>query len=84
MDDEAIYRIRVAGRLGPEWSARLANMSLVVCDEPGHGTATDLTGSVADQASLMAVLSQLYELGATLLAVERRESHDNSITDTCK
>jgi len=35
---------------------------------------TELTGRIPDQAALMGMLAQLYNLGVTLLAVERLET----------
>ena len=70
-DDGATYQIRVHGRLNPEWSARLGDLTFAVHDAGGRAAVTDLTGWVADQAALMGVLEQLYALGATILSVER-------------
>jgi len=64
------YRIRVGGRLGPEWSARLAGLTLVVHEPAGRPVATDITGPIPDQAALVGILRRLYNAGATLLAVE--------------
>ena len=70
-DDGARYQIRVHGRLNPEWSARLGDLTLAVHDAGGRAAVTDLTGWVADQAALMGVLEQLYALGVTILSVKR-------------
>ena len=70
MDAGSRYRIRVGARLGPEWSARLAGLTLVVQEPAGRPVATDITGPLPDQAALMGILHQLYNAGATLLTVE--------------
>ena len=77
-DDGARYQIRVQGRLDPQWSARLGDMTLAVRDGGGETAITDLTGWVTDQAALMGVLEQLYALGVTLLSVERLGSSQAS------
>ena len=65
------YRIRVQGRLGPEWSDRLGGMKVTaeecVCGAP----CAELTGQLTDEAALMGVLEHLYNLGLPLLGVER-------------
>jgi len=65
----ALYRIRVAGRLGPEWAERLGlTMSSHIVQD--MGTITELCGPLPDQAALMGVLAHLYGTGAPLLSVE--------------
>jgi len=73
MDKEMTYRISVEGRLGAEWSSRLQGMRLVSREAPGRPPVTELIGRLVDQAALMGVLEQLYNLGVPLLAVERLE-----------
>lgn len=71
VDEGAVYRIRVEGRLGEQWSSRLAEMGLVSVEAELPSAYTELTGRIADQAALMGVLEGLYSLGATLMRVER-------------
>ena len=71
VDPGTRYRIRVAGRLGSEWSARLTGMTLVVQQPPGEPVTTVLSGVFSDQAALMGLLQQLYNVGAQLVTVER-------------
>ncbi len=66
----ALYRIRVAGRLGPEWAERLGGLTLASRTAQDVGTITELCGHLPDQAALMGVLAQLYGTGAPLLSVE--------------
>ena len=63
------YRIRVQGRLGPEWSAWFGGLSLS-WQEPGQ---TVLVGQVVDQAALYGLLDSLRDLGLPLLEVRRLE-----------
>ena len=66
----AIYRIRVCGRLDPQWSERLSGMTLTVKEEEGGLVTTELTGRLPDQAALMGVLQQLYLILAPLISME--------------
>ena len=65
------YRIRVRGHLGPEWTDRLAGMTVAVWEGPDGGHFAELTGPLADEAALMGVLEHLYNLRMPLLDVER-------------
>lgn len=64
------YRIRVAGRLGPEWDGWVEGMTVEVDATPGTRTTTVLTGTIPDMAALMGLLERLCTRGATLLALE--------------
>jgi len=70
-DQPAVYRIRVAGRLGERWRDRAGGLEMTIHE--GHGTPveTELAGLLADQAALMGILEQLYARGAAILSVER-------------
>ena len=65
------YRIRVQGRLGPEWSDRLGGMKVTVEQGACGAPFTELTGQLTDEAALMGVLEHLYSLRMPLLVVER-------------
>ena len=65
-----VYRIRVVGRLGLEWTDRLHEMTVKTHHEQDHGVITELCGTLPDQAALMGMLQQLYGHGAPLLSVE--------------
>ena len=65
------YRIRVQGRLGPEWSDRLGGMTVTAWEGAGGTVFAELTGPLTDEAALMGVLEHLYNLRMPLLAVER-------------
>lgn len=66
----AEYRIRVSGRLNPDWSERLQVMKVSVVEGEGHGAVTELSGLLPDQAALMGVLDHLYNCGISLLSME--------------
>ena len=77
-DEGSVYRIRIEGRLGAHWSDRLSGMRLVVHETRRGSAATELTGRLVDQAALIGVIDQLYNLGATLVVVERLEAEPGS------
>jgi hypothetical protein len=66
-DVEAVYEIRVWGKLDPRWSRRLADMEIV----PRHDGETLITGPVADQSALYGLLSRMRDLGLVLISVQR-------------
>ncbi len=64
---EAVYEIRVEGRLGAEWSSWFDGMT--VQDLPDGETV--LRGPVADQAALHGILVKIRNLGLALVSVQR-------------
>jgi hypothetical protein len=66
------YCIRIRGHLDAAWSAWFDGLTITQEDD---GT-TALEGALVDQAALYGLLSRLRDLGATLLAVERRAVDD--------
>lgn len=73
----AVYRIRVAGRLDPAWSERFEGMSISISEQKEHGTTSELSGKLPDQAALMGVLQELYTCGITLLGVECKPDNNS-------
>lgn len=65
-DAEAVYKIRVKGKLDPSWSDWFDGFS-VTCKNDG----TWLVGPVADQAALLGILAKIGHLNLTLLTVNR-------------
>jgi hypothetical protein len=63
----AVYEIRLASHLPPEWSEWFAG--LTVTPEP-DGT-TRLSGPVSDQAALYGLLRKVRDLGMPLVSVNR-------------
>jgi hypothetical protein len=67
MDRPGVYRIRVRGELGPEWSAWFEGFAV----HPASEGLTSLEGIVADQTALHGVLARIRDLGLELVSVER-------------
>ena len=72
-DSPGTYHVRVEGRLDERWSDRLGGMTIGSEEVAGKKAVTTLTGTVVDQAALAGVLDGLFNLGLTLLSVERVE-----------
>jgi hypothetical protein len=68
-DRRSNYLIRVQGTLDAKWSDWFDGMSIAPIAE----TQTELTGPIADQASLYGMLTKILDLGLPLLYVERLE-----------
>ena len=65
----AVYRIRVPGRLNPDWSEQLRGMALSTVEE-GNKTYTEIRGRLPDQAALMGLLDELQGHAIPLIRVE--------------
>lgn len=70
-DLPASYRIRVQGRLSASYSVRLDVMVITARQPASQLPVSTLTGEMRDQAALLGVLNTLFDLGLTLLNVER-------------
>jgi len=66
----AVYEIRIAGHLPPQWSAWFEGFAVAL--EP-DGT-TLLSGPVVDQAALHGLLKKVRDTGLTLIAVNQIHS----------
>ena len=71
MDTPATYRICVIGILESSWAERLWGMTSAPIEEAGEPEQTALVGEVADQAVLVGIINALYNLGHTVVSVER-------------
>lgn len=69
----ATYQIVVQGRLSPDWSDRLAGMSICVETGKRGEPLTRLVGPIRDQAELNGVLEALYGLHMSIIRVEQVE-----------
>lgn len=69
------YQIKIAGRLNENWSNWNANMEIQTDTDPSGLATTTLTGFV-DQAALIGLLRQLYNLGFPLISVNCILSHE--------
>jgi hypothetical protein len=70
-DTPVRYRVRIEGPLDQRWSAYLCDMAISSVRRRRGPTVTTLTGELVDQAALMGVLNTVYDLGLTLIRVER-------------
>ncbi len=64
-----IYTIRVKGQLSPRWSQWFEGMQVT----PEENGDTTISGPVADQPALHALLVRIRDLGLTLLSMDRQE-----------
>ncbi len=62
-----IYQIRVKGQLGPQWAEWFDGMTIT----PEENGDTTISGPVADQPALHALLVRIRDLGMTLLALNQ-------------
>jgi hypothetical protein len=67
MERSYVMTARLAGTLGPEWSAVLEGLAVV-----RDGRDTRLRGVLLDQASLHGVLDVIRDLGLDLVSLEVR------------
>lgn len=67
----ATYEIVVQGKLGGDWSDRIAGMT--ISDESGSNSSsrTKLRGPIRDQAELNGVLETLYGLHLSIIKIEQ-------------
>ena len=71
MDTPATYRICFIVGLESSWAERLWGMTSAPIEEAGDPEQTELVGEVADQAVLVGIINALYNLGHTVVSVER-------------
>jgi hypothetical protein len=74
MQGPAIYRIVVRGALDPDWSKRIAGMSITERRTSANEVETVLVGRLADQTALASVLNALYELHLPVVSADCLES----------
>lgn len=70
-DERAFYHIRILGHLDESWSDNLSGMSISPVPGTTGSQETLLVGELADQAALMGVLNTLYDMGFSLISVEK-------------
>ena len=66
-DEPKVYRIRVEGHLGQQWSDWFEGLTITLEDQG----ETLLTGPVVDQAALHGLLRKIRDLGMPLISVQR-------------
>jgi hypothetical protein len=69
LDEPAVYRIFIQGRLDPKWSAEFSAMQIIPLKLNNGLTLTLLTGNVADQASLHGLLNKIRDYGLVLMGL---------------
>jgi hypothetical protein len=70
LDQPAIYRIQVQGRVGQDWADWFDGMDVEIEEMGDRPPITTLTGAVVDQAALQGLLGKLYSLGLPLISVQ--------------
>jgi hypothetical protein len=70
-DHPSTYHIVIAGFLDAEWSDRLGGMTITNTKNAAGADETALDGSLTDQPALLGVLNTVYDMGYSLLLVER-------------
>ena len=71
--DQAVYQIKVQGKLDDKWSDWFGGMTVTVQSESNDAPITTLTGAVADQSALRGILTKIWDLNLTLISVNRIE-----------
>ena len=70
MEGPATYRIRVRGRLDPEWTDRLEGMEIHNLYRDDGQAETVLEGRLLDQSALAGVLSTLHNLHLPVISAD--------------
>jgi hypothetical protein len=65
------YRVVVEGRIDRSWSEWLEGMSIRYGRSSAGSAVTILTGPLADQSALRGLLSKIWNLNLSVLAVRR-------------
>lgn len=77
-DQAAEYLITVQGVVGADWADYLGGLALSV-NKAAEQPATTLSGCLIDQAALLGVLNNLYNLGFSILSVEYQYSNQTEV-----
>jgi len=70
----AAYRIYVKGFLDESWSDRFSGLQIENQTSATEPPKTILQGTLLDQAQLLGVLNNLYEMHMSLISVELRDN----------
>ena len=68
--EDSCHLSKLQGNLDQSWSEYLDGMHVVATQTADTGPVTILTGRLVDQAALIGVLNNVYDLGFPLLSVE--------------
>ena len=74
MDKPTFYQIRVTGHLDDTWVDWFEGLTIF---NQYDGDAI-LSGSIPDQTALHAILTRIYNIGLTLISVNRVPEHDEN------
>lgn len=74
-DMPAIYQICVQGTLTAPWVVSHENLTVKRVEKADLGPVTVLIGELADQAALMGLLNNIYDLGYPLLSCSVLDAH---------
>ena len=69
------YEIKVKGQLDEHWADWLGGLS-ITHDAQGNSL---LTGVVPDQAALHGILTQIRDLGLTLISITPKDDHGETV-----
>ena len=70
MEQPARYRIRVRGRLDPEWKDRLEGLDIYNLQRDDGHAETVLEGELMDQSALAGVLAALHNLHLPVISAD--------------
>ena len=70
MNEPAIYRIRVSGRMHSRWIGRFGGLNITETRGEDGSVETVLVGRVVDQAELSGILNSLYESRYPVISVD--------------
>jgi hypothetical protein len=71
MEEPVCYRIRVQGKLDPDWLAWFGVLTMEL--ESEKPAVSSLIAEVADQASLRGLLNSIWDLNLNLISLSRVE-----------
>jgi hypothetical protein len=75
IDERALYRIQVRGKLDDRWSEWFSGLTITVESESPPVTA--LIGSI-DQSALRGILNKIWDLNLVLISVAPVEANESS------
>ena len=73
-DQPYFYRIHLHGQLSQHWMSYFADFHISSAVNPDSTHSLHLSGIFKDQAALMGTLQTLYNLGCSLISVERQDA----------
>lgn len=80
LDQRSVCCIRVHGTIGQHWREYFQGLAISTDNEARHSVTT-LNGELPDQASLMGVITGLYQMGHALISVECKPCRDSATLD---